>query len=120
MPVIGELSELPNVVPHLLIGGVEQVRPVFVDFDSGLRLGFGIGVATEVRATVEDENTLPELGTSWVAARSAMVRPKNPEPTTKRSKRSVIGCLGYLTLPPKPDLAGRGPPAFTQVSIRGA
>src|SRR5919107_102652 len=31
---------------------------------------------------------------SWVATRSAIVRPKNPEPTTNRSKRAVIGSKG--------------------------
>src|SRR5829696_5569317 len=31
---------------------------------------------------------------SCVATRSAIVRPKNPEPTTKRSKRAVIGSKG--------------------------
>src|SRR5579884_942285 len=45
---------------------------------------------------------------SWVATRSAIVSPKNPEPTTKRSKRAVIGCLGYPTRAARPRLAARG------------
>src|ERR1700759_1943511 len=45
---------------------------------------------------------------SWVATRSAMVRPKNPEPTTRRSKREVIGCLGYLTERAQPIWRGHG------------
>src|SRR5579875_2250600 len=39
---------------------------------------------------------------SWLATRSAIVRPKNPEPTTKRSKRAVIDCIGYPTARPQP------------------
>ena len=35
---------------------------VLVDLDPGLRLGFGIGVATDVRAALDDEHTLTELG----------------------------------------------------------
>src|SRR6202007_250220 len=58
---------------------------------------------------------------SWLATRSAIVRPKNPEPTTKRSKRVVIGCLGYPTARPEPAwprrsaggfCAQRSPPAW--------
>ena len=61
MPVAGEIGELPHVVPHPLIGGVEQVRAVLVDLDPGLRLGLGIRVAADVRAPVDDEDTLAEL-----------------------------------------------------------
>ena len=71
VPVVGELGELPHVVPHLLIGGVEQVRAVLVDFDPGLRLGFGIGVAADVRAPVDDEHALPELGGHALGNRQA-------------------------------------------------
>ena len=62
VPVVGEVGELPHVVPHPLIGGVEQVRAVLVDLDAGLRLGFGVGVATDVRAPLDDEHALVELG----------------------------------------------------------
>src|ERR1700739_1764481 len=49
---------------------------------------------------------------SWLATRSAIVRPKNPEPTTKRSKRVVIGCLGYPTARPQPAWQRRSAGVF--------
>ncbi len=60
--VAGEVGELPHVVPHLLIGGVEQVRAVLVHLDAGLRLGLGVRVAADVRAPLEDEDALVQLG----------------------------------------------------------
>ena len=59
--VAGEVGELAHVVPHPLIGRVEQVRAVLVHLDAGLRLGFGVRVAADVRAPVDDENTLVQL-----------------------------------------------------------
>ena len=35
---------------------------VSVDLDTGLRFGLGIGVAADVRAPLDDQNTLAELG----------------------------------------------------------
>src|SRR5882757_802220 len=40
---------------------------------------------------------------SCVATRSAIVRPKNPEPTTKRSNRAVIGSKGIRPQGPAPN-----------------
>src|SRR5215207_6237681 len=40
---------------------------------------------------------------SCVATRSAIVRPKNPEPTTRRSKRAVIGSKGIRPLSSRPN-----------------
>src|ERR1700730_12705583 len=40
---------------------------------------------------------------SCVATRSAIVRPKNTEPTTKRSKRAVIGSKGIRPRRPAPN-----------------
>jgi hypothetical protein len=59
--VAGELGELAHVVPHPLVGGVKQVRAVLVHFDAGLRLGLGVRVATDVRASIDDKNTLVQL-----------------------------------------------------------
>ncbi len=59
--IAGEVGELAHVVPHPLIGGVEQVRAVLVHLDAGLRLGLGVGVTADVRATIENENTLVQL-----------------------------------------------------------
>jgi hypothetical protein len=59
--VAGEVGELAHVVPHPLIGGVEQVRAVLVYLDSCLRLGFGVRVAADVRAAIDDENALVQL-----------------------------------------------------------
>ena len=60
--VAGEVGELPDVVPDPLVGGVEQVRAVAVHLDTGLRLGFGVGVAADVRPAVEHQDALVELG----------------------------------------------------------
>src|SRR6185436_413721 len=47
---------------------------------------------------------------SCVATRSATVRPKNPEPTTKRSKRAVIGSKGIRLRRPFPTCPQRVAP----------
>src|ERR1700757_4636254 len=57
---------------------------------------------------------------SCVATRSAIVRPKNPEPTTKRSKRAVIGSqgIGPRRPHPGPDPPPNGPaPKGSKVAI---
>ena len=59
--VAGEVGELPDVVPHPLVGGVEQVGAVLVDLDTGLRLRLGVGVAADVGSPFEHEDTLAEL-----------------------------------------------------------
>ncbi|CNV75662.1 Uncharacterised protein [Mycobacterium tuberculosis] len=71
VPVVGEVGELPHVVPHSLIRGVKQVRTVLVDLDAGLWLGFGIGIAPDVRAPLEDEHALVELGGHALGNRQA-------------------------------------------------
>ena len=60
--VVGELGELASVVPHALVRGVEQVRAVTVHLDAGVRVGFGVGVAADVRPPVDNEDALAELG----------------------------------------------------------
>ena len=69
--VAGEVGELPDVVPHPLVGGVEQVRAVFVHLDTGLRLGLGVGVAADVRAPLDDQDPLAELGGHALGDRQA-------------------------------------------------
>ena len=59
--VAGELGELPHVVPHPLVGGVEEVRAVLVHLDAGLRLGLGVGVPPDVRAPIQDKHPLAQL-----------------------------------------------------------
>ena len=61
MLVSGEVGELPDVVPHPLVGGVEQVGTVLVDLDAGLRLGLGVGVPADVRPAFDDQYPLAEL-----------------------------------------------------------
>jgi hypothetical protein len=48
--------------PHALVRGVEQVRAVAVDLDPGLRLALGVGVAADVRAPLEHQDALVQLG----------------------------------------------------------
>ena len=59
--VAGEVGELSHVVPHPLVGRVEQVRAVLVHLDAGLRLRLGVGVAADVRASLDDEDALVQL-----------------------------------------------------------
>ena len=59
--VAGELGEPSDVVPDPLVGGVEQVRAVAVYLDTGLRVGFGVGVASEMGAALHDEHTLAQF-----------------------------------------------------------
>jgi hypothetical protein len=60
--VAGELGELPDVVPHPLVGRVKQVGTVLVHLDTGLRLELGVGVTADMRALFDDEDPLAELG----------------------------------------------------------
>ena len=57
----GELGEPAGVIPHALVGGMEQMGAVAVDFDSGLRFGLRVGVPADVRPPLEDQNTFAEL-----------------------------------------------------------
>ncbi|OBJ57891.1 hypothetical protein A9W94_17055 [Mycobacterium asiaticum] len=50
---------------------MEQVGAVLVDLDPGLRFGFGIGVTADVRAPVDNENPLVELGSHALGDRQA-------------------------------------------------
>ncbi len=59
--VAGEVGELTHVVPHPLVRRVEQVRAVLVHFDAGLRLRLGVGIAADVPAPIDDQNTLVQL-----------------------------------------------------------
>jgi hypothetical protein len=60
--VAGELGELVDVVPHPLVGRVEEVGTVAVHLDTCLGLGLRVGVAADVRPPVEHEHTLVQLG----------------------------------------------------------
>jgi hypothetical protein len=66
-----EVGELPDVVPHPLVGGVKQVCAVLVHLDTRLRLGFGVRVAADVRAPIHDEDSLVELGRHALGNRQA-------------------------------------------------
>ncbi len=97
--VAGEVGELAHVVPHPLVGGVEQVRAVLVHLDAGLRLGFGIRVATDVRSPVDYENTLVQL------RRHALGNCQTEKSGTddKEVKSSCHRQQGYPTARPRPE-----------------
>ena len=59
--IIGEFGELTCVIPHPGVGGVEQVGAVSVDLDTGLRFGFGVGVAADMAALFDDQHPLAQL-----------------------------------------------------------
>lgn len=84
--VVGEGGEPVGVLPHPLVGGVEEVGAVLVHLDAGLGVALGVGVAAQVGAAPRTSTRRPRS----LAARSAMVRPKKPEPTISRSGRSPV------------------------------
>ena len=52
--VVREARETVHVIPHALVGGVEQVGAVLVDLRAGLLVHIRVGVATDVIADVDD------------------------------------------------------------------
>ena len=56
--VVGEFAKSIDVVPDPLIRGVEQVGAIFMHFDAGLWLGFGVGVSAEVVPALNNEYSL--------------------------------------------------------------
>ena len=59
--VVGELGELASVIPHPGVGGVKQMRAVAVNLDAGLRFGFGVSVAADMAALLDDQHPLAQL-----------------------------------------------------------
>ena len=102
--VAGEIGELPDVVPDPLVGGVEQVGAVLVHLDPGLRLGFGVGVAADVRSPIDDENTLVQLRRHALGDRQA----EESGTDDKEVKTSCHRQQGYPTaaVPPESDEGG--------------
>ena len=89
--VAGELGELPHVVPHPLVAGVEQVGTVAVHLDAGLRFGFGVRVAADVRTAVDDEDPLVQLGGHPLGDRQA------EEPGTDDEEVESVGWWAGIT-----------------------
>ena len=59
--VAGEAGEPVDVVPDLLVRGVEQVGPVDVHLDAGLGVGLAVGVAAQVVPALEHQDLEVEL-----------------------------------------------------------
>src|SRR5205085_5709171 len=55
----------------LLVAGVEQVCPVDVHLDAGLRLRLAVGVAADVVPALEHQDLQPELGGTAFGARES-------------------------------------------------
>ena len=60
--VIREVSELTHVLPHPLVGGVEEMGAITMDLDTGSRFGLGIGVAADVPAPIDHKDPFAQLG----------------------------------------------------------
>ena len=69
--VAGEVGEPVDVLPDLVVGGVEQVGAVDVHLDAGLGLGLAVGVAAEVVATLEHQHLEVELSGAAFCDRQA-------------------------------------------------
>jgi len=52
--VVREARETVHVVPDALVGGVEQMRAILVDFGAGLLVHIRVGVAADVIADIDD------------------------------------------------------------------
>ena len=59
--VVGERREAVHVLPHALVGRVEEVRTIAVHLDAGLLFLFAVGVAADVVAAVEDDDLQAQL-----------------------------------------------------------
>ena len=55
--VVREARETVHVIPHALVGGVEQVRAILVDLRAGLLIEVRVRVAADVVAHVDDMHT---------------------------------------------------------------
>ena len=59
--VVREIGEAVDVLPHALVGSVEQVRTVLVHLDAGFRLVFAVGVAADVAALFHHQDAFAQL-----------------------------------------------------------
>ena len=93
------------------------MRAVLVHLDAGLRLGLGVGVAADVWASVDDENTLVQL------RRHALGDRQTEESGTddKEVKTSCHRQQGYPTATARPTCltAGRFAPALRMTTAEG-
>src|SRR5690606_26526254 len=73
--VIRERRETVDVLPHLRIRGVEQVRTVLVDLDAGRRLGLAVRVATDMRSTLDDRDLAASISGALCNGETEEARP---------------------------------------------
>ena len=59
--VVGELGEAVHVLPHALVGGVEEVGAVAVHLDARALLVLAVGVAAQVRPPVDHRDLQTQL-----------------------------------------------------------
>ena len=85
--VVRELSELGDVVPDLLVGGVEQVGTVLVDLDAGLRLCLRVCVSPQVVTAIQHQHALTQLG-------SGTLGDGQPEESRTDDDQVVLGTGG--------------------------
>ena len=87
--VVRERGEPVHVVPHALVGRVEQVGAVLVDLRAGLLVHIRVGVAADVIADIDDVHAAPVCSTACCAT----VRPNRPAPTITRSGYSTESAM---------------------------
>lgn len=56
MNIIREFRKAISIIPDALVGSMEEMGAVFMAFDTGFGVKFGIAVATEMRALVDQED----------------------------------------------------------------
>ena len=94
--VAGEVGEPVDVLPDLLVGGVEQVGAVDVHLDAGLGLGLAVGVAAEVVATLEHQHLEVELSGAAFCNRQA--EESGADDDEVRVQHTLLG-RGAVSLP---------------------
>ena len=90
MHVWSERREAVDVLPHALIGRVEQMGAVLVNLDTGTRIRLGVGVTADVVALVDDKHLESELvGASLRDRQAEQARSDNDEVVVHRNCPSV-------------------------------
>ena len=98
--VVRERREAVHVLPHAVVGRVEEVGTVAVHLDAGLLFLFAVGVAADVVAAVDDDYLQAQLsGGLFCDCQAEKARPYDDEVSGHKlswfecGQRNVVHCL---------------------------
>src|SRR5262249_53547684 len=69
--IVIEGGEAADIVPYLLVGGVEDMGTILVVFDAGHRVGGGVTVAPDMVALFDNEHGLIQLVSDTLGGNSS-------------------------------------------------